>query len=126
MTMIEIKELSKYFGKSKAISNLNITIPEGEAASLWGSNGAGKTTLIRCLLGVIPFQGEILIDGKSLRSNDKEIKKLIGFVPQEISLHDNLSVEETINFYSQIKKTSFSSIGKWEEILSIRKFEKKL
>ncbi len=124
--MIEIKDLSKNFGKSKAINNLNISIPQGEAASLWGSNGAGKTTLIRCLLGVIPFQGEIQIDGKSLKSNDKEIKKLIGFVPQEISLHDNLSVEETINFYSQIKKTSFSSIGKWEKILSIRKFEKKL
>lgn len=124
--MIEIKNLSKYFGKAKALSDLNIKIAKAEATALWGSNGAGKTTLIRCLLGVIPFKGEIIIDNKNLNTNDKEIKKLIGFVPQEISLHDNLSVNETINFYSQLKKTDISTIGEWKEILSIDSFGKKL
>lgn len=124
--MIEIKNLSKYFGKAKALSDLNIIIAKAEATALWGSNGAGKTTLIRCLLGVIPFKGEIIIDNKNLNTNDKEIKKLIGFVPQEISLHDNLSVKETINFYSQLKKTDISTIGEWKKILSIDSFEKKL
>ncbi len=123
--MIKIKNLSKDFGKTKALNNLNINFIKAEAAALWGSNGAGKTTLIRCLLGVIPFKGEILVDNKNLITNDKEIKKLIGFVPQEISLHDNLSVEETINFYSQIKKTNISSIGRWNEILGINNFKEK-
>ena len=124
--MIKIKNLSKNFGKAKALNNLNIEIARAESAALWGSNGAGKTTLIRCLLGVIPFKGEILIDSKNLTTNDKEIKRLIGFVPQEISLHDTLSVEETINFYSQIKKTSISTIEKWNEILDINNFKNKL
>ena len=124
--MIKIKNLTKNFGKSKVLNNLNLNIVKAEATALWGSNGAGKTTLIRCLLGVIPFKGEILIDNQNLTTNDKEIKKLIGFVPQEISLHDNLSVEETINFYSQIKKTNIDTIGKWQEILGINNFRKKI
>ncbi len=124
--MIEIKNLSKNFGKTKALADLNLNIAKAEATALWGSNGAGKTTLIRCLLGVISFDGEIIIDNKNLISNDKEIKKLIGFVPQEISLHDNLTVKETINFYSQLKKTNISTIGEWQEILDINSFEKKL
>ncbi len=124
--MIEINGLIKKFGKVKVLDELNVKINESEATALWGSNGAGKTTLIRCLLGVIPFEGDITIDNKNLITNDKEIKKLIGFVPQEISLHDNLSVEETINFYSQLKKTNISSIGKWQDILGINNFYKKL
>jgi ABC-type multidrug transport system ATPase subunit len=124
--MIKIKNLSKNFGKAKAINNLNIEIRTAEATALWGSNGAGKTTLIRCLLGLIPFKGEIIIDNKNLITDDKEIKKLIGFVPQEISLHDNLTVKETINFYSQIKRTGISEIGIWKEILGINNFKDKL
>jgi ABC-type multidrug transport system ATPase subunit len=124
--MIDIKRLTKTFGKNKALDKLNITINKSEATALWGSNGAGKTTLIRCLLGVMPFEGEILIGSKNLISNNKEIKKSIGFVPQEISLHDNLSAEETINFYSQLKKTNISSIGEWWDILGIGGFKKKL
>lgn len=124
--MIRINGLTKKFGKVKALNELVINIKKSEATVLWGSNGAGKTTLIRCLLGVIPFEGEIFIDNKNLKQNDKELKKLIGFVPQEISLHDNISVSETINFYSQIKKTDVSSIGEWAEILGIMNFKKKL
>ncbi len=124
--MIKIKNLTKRYGKAKALNNLNININENEATALWGSNGAGKTTLIRCLLGVIPFEGEININNKNLLTNDKEIKKSIGFVPQEISLHDNLSVDETINFYSQLKKTDLSTIGKWQDILGINNFKSKL
>lgn len=124
--MIKINGLTKHFKKISALNSLSININDCEATALWGSNGAGKTTLIRCLLGVIPFEGEVFIDNKNLRSNDKEIKKSIGFVPQEISLHDNLSVGETINFYSQLKKTEVNSIGKWSEILGIYNFRKKL
>lgn len=124
--MIKINGLTKYFKKIKALDNLVININDCEATALWGSNGAGKTTLIRCLLGVIPFNGEIIINDKNLRDNDKEIKRSIGFVPQEISLHDNLTVRETLNFYSQLKKAGIDSIGKWSEILGINNFRKKL
>lgn len=124
--MIKIERLSKNFGKVKALDELIFEIDKSEAAALWGSNGAGKTTLIRCLLGVIPFHGKVIINNKNLTNNNKEIKKLIGFVPQEISLHDNLSVEETINFYSQLKKTEISSIGKLQHIIGVDDFKKKI
>lgn len=124
--MIQIKGLTKKFGNVNALSELNININDSEATALWGSNGAGKTTLIRCLLGVIPFNGEIIINDIKLVNDDKEIKKLLGFVPQDICLHDSLSVEETINFYARIKKVNISSIGKWQELLGISNFYKKL
>ncbi|HKB86264.1 MAG TPA: ABC transporter ATP-binding protein [Ignavibacteriaceae bacterium] len=124
--MIKILEVTKRYGKLKALDNLLADINDCEATALWGSNGAGKTTLIRCLLGVTPFEGEIFINNKNLRNDNKEIKKSIGFVPQEISLHDNLLVSETLNFYSQLKKTTTDSIGKWTEILGIDVFRDKL
>lgn len=123
--MIQINGLTKYYNKIKALDNLDIKIGDCEATALWGSNGAGKTTLIRCLLGVTPFEGEIFINNINLRSSEKEVKKSIGFVPQEISLHDNLSFGETINFYSQLKKCDMDSIGKWNEILGINNYREK-
>lgn len=124
--MIRIKGLTKHFKKIVALNNLSIVINDCEATALWGSNGAGKTTLIRCLLGVIPFEGEIFIGNQSVKSNIKEIKKSIGFVPQEISLHDNLSVDETLNFYSQLKKTDITLISKWNEVLGLYDFRNKI
>ena len=120
--MIEIKNLSKRFNKIEALDDLSISIKDRQVTALWGSNGAGKTTLIRCLLGVTPFTGEIVINKKDLRSNDKLIKRSVGFVPQEISLHDNLTVGETINFYSKLKNTEAGSIGKLSEIIGINNF----
>lgn len=124
--MISINGLTKRFKKVTALDNLKININNSEATALWGSNGAGKTTLIRCLLGVIPFEGEIFINNRNLKNDDKEIKRSIGFVPQEISLHDNLTVNETLNFYTQLKKTDFDSIREWQDILGINKFREKL
>ncbi len=124
--MIQIKDLTKKFGKVNALNELNISIHESEATALWGSNGAGKTTLIRCLLGVIPFKGEIIINSIKLVNDDKEIKKLMGFVPQDISLHDSFSVDETINFYARIKKADISLTSRWQTLLGINNFNKKL
>ncbi len=124
--MIEIRKLTKRFKKIKALDELSININDREATALWGSNGAGKTTLIRCLLGVTPFEGEIFVNDKNLSSNDKEIKRSVGFVPQEISLHDNLTVGETLNFYSKLKKSDIGSIGKLSEIIEINNFRNKL
>ena len=113
--MIEAKSLTKRFGDVTAVNGISITINQGEAVALWGSNGAGKTTVLRCLLGIIPFDGEVLINGYNIRLQSKQARRLIGFVPQEINFHDNLTVQETIEFYARLKKTSLDSLQEWIE-----------
>jgi ABC-type multidrug transport system ATPase subunit len=119
-SLIQVSNLIKKFGKLTAVDNITFSVKKGEAVAFWGSNGAGKTTVLRCLLGIIPYEGHIRINGFEVAKESKEVRKLIGFVPQEISFHDNLSVNETLEFYSQLKKTTLQSIENWIERLGLK------
>ncbi len=118
--MIDVQNLIKRFGSLTAVNNVSFKINEGESVALWGSNGAGKTTVLRCLLGVIPFDGNIFINGFDIHKQSKAARFMIGFVPQEISFHDNLSVQETLAFYAQLKKTTPESIADWIKRLGLQ------
>jgi ABC-type multidrug transport system ATPase subunit len=102
--MIEVKSLTKRFGRLTAVDNLSFTVQEGEAVAFWGANGAGKTTAVRCLLNLIPYEGQISVAGMDAKKQAKAVRRLIGFVPQELTFHDDMSVEETITFYALLKK----------------------
>lgn len=101
--MIHVTNLTKRFGKVKAVDQLSFGIEAGESVALWGENGAGKTTAIRCLLGVIPYDGEVTLAGYNTKKQGKHSRKSLGFVPQEISFHDDLTVYETVQFYIRLK-----------------------
>ena len=103
---IEVRHLTKKFGRFTAVDDLSFTVETGEAVALWGANGAGKTTAVRCLLNLFPFEGEILINGLDTRRQSKEVRRMIGFVPQELSFHDDMSVAETLVFYARLKKVA--------------------
>lgn len=117
--MIQAKNITKRFGKLTAVDNVSFQIKKGEAVAFWGSNGAGKTTVLRCLLGVIEFDGQVLVNGFDVTRQSKQARRMIGFVPQEISFHDNLSVQETIEFYARLKKTTLDTIGDWVKRLDL-------
>jgi ABC-type multidrug transport system ATPase subunit len=104
--MVQVENLSKQFGKVAALNNLNFEIQAGEAVALWGANGAGKTTALRCLLGVIPYQGTVRLGEFHSTWQGKAVRRLLGFVPQEINFHDDLTVQETLHFYARLKKTA--------------------
>jgi len=104
-SVISVSNLTKHFGKVIAVQNLDFEVNRGETIALWGQNGAGKTTALRCMLGIYPFEGEISIHGKSAKSEGKLVRELIGYVPQEIRLHADLTVRETISFYGQLRMT---------------------
>jgi ABC-type multidrug transport system ATPase subunit len=89
-----------------AVDDLSFEVENGQSVALWGENGAGKTTALRCLLGVIPYQGTILLGGFDTSRQGKSARRLMGFVPQEITFHDDLTVWETLSFYYRLKKTS--------------------
>ena len=97
--MVELKNISKsYDGKSNIIENLNLTINDGELIVLVGESGCGKTTTMKMLNRLIePTSGEILLNGKNIRSVDKiELRRNIGYVIQNVGLFPHITIEENI------------------------------
>lgn len=107
--VIIVKNLSKTFGKLKAVDDISFTIFEGEVVALLGPNGAGKTTTIRCLTSLSkPDSAQsILIDGLDLTQNLHEARKRIGVCPQELNLYKSATVIENLElqgYYYQLSK----------------------
>ena len=74
--MLKIENLTKSYGKTKALNNVTIEIPQGEIIGLFGENGAGKTTLMKCILGFLPYKGEVTLNGEKITSFTKNIFQL--------------------------------------------------
>ena len=98
--ILEINELSKtYENGFSALSNTSLNVKEGEILALLGPNGAGKTTLISAICGIsVPTSGQIKVGGFDIQSQYREARKLIGLVPQEITLEPFEKVINTIRF----------------------------
>ena len=101
MNAIETKNLTKSYGKSRGISDINLTVKEGEIFGFVGPNGAGKSTTIRTLLNFIfPDSGEAEIFGKDIVKESSEIKKILGYVPSEVKFYDEIKVKDIIKYSS--------------------------
>ena len=101
--MIEINNVSKNYGELTALDDVSLTIHEGELFGLLGPNGAGKSTLINLMNTYLKLEhGEILINNKSVKSETDQVKKLIGIIPQEIALYDELTAFENLKFWGEI------------------------
>ena len=99
-SVVEVKNLSKSFpGGLQALNNVNLTINQGEILALLGPNGAGKTTLISTICGIcLATSGEVLVNGHDIITNYRETRKLIGLVPQDVSLEPFETVFNTVRF----------------------------
>ena len=94
---ITCKHMSAGYGKNKILNNINLVINPGEKVFIGGANGSGKTTLLRVLSGLIPHEGEVLIDGKEVSSmRRKDIAKLIALMPQTNEIYFPYTVNETV------------------------------
>ena len=101
--MLIAKNLSKSYNDVKALSNVSLSIKEGELYGLLGPNGAGKTTTISILSSLLkPDGGEVLYQDKSLYKDTSECKKIIGVVPQEIALYEDLTAIENLKFWGTL------------------------
>ncbi|SFS03261.1 ABC transporter ATP-binding protein [Anaeromicropila populeti] len=94
--MLEIKSLTKKYGKSLAVDNVSFTIPAGEVGILLGPNGAGKSTIIKSMAGLLKYQGDVLMNGLSARTI--EAKRRFAYVPEMPSMYEALTVQEHIEF----------------------------
>ena len=103
MNVIETTKLTKYYGKSRGIVDVDMTVTEGEIYGFIGPNGAGKSTTIRMLCGIYaPTSGTGTVGGFDIIREQGKIKENIGYMSQKFSLYDDLTVEENIDFYSGI------------------------
>ena len=101
--MITFSHLTKKFGKATAVDDLSLAVAPQEAVALWGPNGAGKTTAIKCLLGLLKYEGQILVDGYDAGKQGRQARARIGYVPQQQSFYDDLPTVETALFFARLK-----------------------
>ena len=105
MNIIETNKLTKYYGKSRGIIELDLSVSKGEFFGFIGPNGAGKSTTIRSLLGLIfPTSGEAKIFGKDINRCKTEILSEIGYMPSEAMFYPSMKVKEVIRFAADMRK----------------------
>ena len=123
--MIEINNVSKtYNGVKRAIKDVSFKVDGGEIFGFIGHNGAGKTTMIKSIVGILDFEeGDILINGKSIKNNSIECKMDIAYVPDNPDLYENMRAIDFINFvcdmYEIDKDTRKKNILKYAKMFEI-------
>ncbi len=105
--MIEIKNVTKKYGDNIAIKNMSFDVNDGEIFAFIGHNGAGKTTLIKAIVGIHNFEeGDILINGKSIKSDPIACKKEMAFVPDNPELYEQMKAIDFIDFICDMYEVS--------------------
>jgi ABC-2 type transport system ATP-binding protein len=123
--ILEIKGYTKVYGEGrKAADNVNLTVESGDIYGFIGHNGAGKSTTIRAVVGVLDFtEGEILIDGHSVKTEPLECKKITAYIPDNPDLYENLTGIQYLDFIADVFEIGSSerqdSIKKYAEMFEI-------
>jgi len=101
MKNIEFINVTKRYDDKLAVDKVNFTINEGELFGLLGPNGAGKSTLLSMLCGIISMdKGDIKVGSYSINKDPKKVKKLIGYVPQELAIFESLSIKDNLDYFA--------------------------
>lgn len=101
MRTIEFINVTKRYDDNLAVDKANFTINKGEIFGLLGPNGAGKSTLLSMLCGIVSIdKGDIKVGSHSINKDPKKVKKLIGYVPQELAIFENLSINDNLNYFA--------------------------
>ena len=122
--MLKIEHLTKTYGEKKAVDDLTLHIAPGEIYGFIGHNGAGKTTTLKSVVGILQFgEGEILINGKSIRTAPLECKRDIAYIPDNPDLYDYMTGIKYLNFIADIFKVSAADrkerIRKYSELFEL-------
>lgn len=105
MSILEIKNLTKYYGDVLGVKDLSLSLEEGEVFGFIGPNGAGKSTTIRSIMNLInKTSGEIFINGEEFDKDNLLIKEIIGYLPSEVNLYEDLTVKEMLDFHERFYK----------------------
>ena len=120
--ILEIINLKKYYGTIRGVEDVSLKLKCGEIYGFIGPNGSGKSTTLRTIMSLInKTSGTILINGKELEKNNLEQKKLIGYLPSEICLYDDLTVKEMLDFHESFYEQNISKRRK--ELVKLLKLD---
>jgi len=114
--MIEVEHLTKYYGDILAIQDLNFRVAQGEIVGFLGPNGSGKTTTMRILTGYMPASGgRVRIGGKDVQEDPRAVQRMIGYLPEQPPLYNDMTVESYLNFVARLKGIPEKSIPEAQE-----------
>jgi ABC-2 type transport system ATP-binding protein len=106
-SMLEVNNLTKNYGKLMAVSGVSFRVDRGETIGLLGPNGAGKTTTVSIIAGLLDADsGEVLIEGKQVKSDTDPVKLKIGLVPQDMALYEKLTARDNLTFFAALYSIS--------------------
>lgn len=122
--MIEIQNLTKRYGQIKAVNNLNFTVEKGEILGFLGPNGAGKTTTMNIVTGYLPSsEGSVKVCGYDIMEDPKEVKRRIGYLPEQPPVYMDMTVGDYLDFVADLKlvdkKRKKSQLGDIMELVKI-------
>lgn len=122
--MLKIEHLTKKYDQYKAVDDLSLEIDDGLIYGFIGHNGAGKTTTLKSVVGILPFdEGDIFIDGKSIKKNPMECKKEMAYIPDNPDLYEYLTGIQYLNFVADVYQVSKSDrearISKFADMLEL-------
>lgn len=111
--MLRIENLTKTYGNQKAVDNLSLHIRRGEIYGFIGHNGAGKTTTLKSVVGILDFdEGEIYIDGNSIKNSPVECKRMIAYIPDNPDLYDFMSGIKYLNGRPRSSRSSRAPLSR--------------
>ena len=122
--MIEIKNVTKKYGNKVAVDDVSFKVNDGDIFAFIGHNGAGKTTLIKSIVGIHDFdEGDIIINGKSIKKDPISCKKIMAYVPDNPETYEHMKAIDYINFicdmYEIDDKTRTKNIKKYAKLLDM-------
>ena len=117
---IIVQGVSKFYGQQKALDNISFEVNTGEIVGFIGPNGAGKSTMMKIITGFIPCtSGKIAVNGLPIEGNNPEVKKQIGYLPENNPLYPEMYVREYLNFVASIYKTGLSVKKQTDNIIEL-------
>ena len=117
---IEIRNLTKYYGKIRGIEDLSFSVRRGEIFGFLGPNGAGKTTTIRTLLGYLhPTKGEAFIFGRNIADHIVDIKRQVGYIPGDLNLYGHLTGMQFLNYFASLRDTQMSLLSELLQVFDV-------
>lgn len=103
MPILEVRNLRKAYGDLVAVEDVSFSVEPGEVFGLLGPNGAGKSTTMMMICGLLkPDRGRILLDGQEMRPDRRELKRLLGVVPQDLAIYPDLTARENLRFFGRL------------------------
>ncbi|MGH7965645.1 MAG: ABC transporter ATP-binding protein, partial [Candidatus Binatia bacterium] len=102
--MIEVQNVTKYYGQVRALNQVSFSIKKGEIVGLLGPNGSGKTTLMRILTGFFqPTEGSVVVAGHDVQTASLEVRRRLGYLPENVVLYPDMSVRSFLEFCARVK-----------------------